>query len=249
MRIVAANEWPGIAAGELPRHIGLIMDGNGRWAEGRGQPRVAGHLASGRATASVIHTCGALSIPWLTFFAFSTENWRRAEAEVAFLVRFREWLWTEAVLAELRFLNAKVQLIGHFRDPRIPRSEFECLVPFQSPHQRSGSPVNVTFALNYGGRRELSDACLVVGANPTGGVSETMLRGALYCPDAPDLDLVVRTGGDQRLSNFMLWQSAYAELIFTETLWPDVSAAHVYSALATYQSRQRRYGGNARAPR
>lgn len=249
MRIVDRSEWEQIENGELPRHVGLIMDGNGRWAEGQGKPRVNGHSAASKATAYVIQACKKLKIQWVTFYAFSTENWSRPPEEVKFLLRFREWLWTESVIEELNSANAEVHLIGCTDDPRLSCQELAPLSKFmqQTPSEIQAGRLHVTFAINYGGRAELINAVAKLKADNAENISETMMQASLFCPHAPDLDLVIRTGGDERLSNFMLWQLAYAELIFTDTLWPDFCLAQMYSAMSVFQSRQRRYGGVIKA--
>jgi undecaprenyl diphosphate synthase len=220
------------------------MDGNGRWAEGQGLPRVNGHGAASIATAHVIHACKKMKIPWVTFYAFSTENWNRPPEEVELLMRFREWLWTERVIEELNSADAKVHLIGCVDDLRLSCQELAPLGKFmqQTPSVIQTDQLHVAFAINYGGRAELINAFAKLKADNSESVSEAMMQASLFCPHAPDLDLVIRTGGDERLSNFMLWQLAYAELLFTDTLWPDFTMAHMYSAMNVFQSRQRRYG-------
>lgn len=245
MRIVARSEWERIENGQLPKHIGLIMDGNGRWAEGQGKPRISGHSAASKATVYVIQACRRLRIPWITFYAFSTENWKRPSEEVNFLLRFSEWLWTDNVIEELNAAVTEVHLIGSVDDLRLsyqelsPVSKFMQLIPIEEPKSR----LHVVFAINYGGRDELLKAVAKIKADNTRNISEAMMQASLSCPQAPDLDLVIRTGGDERLSNFMLWQLAYAELLFTDTLWPDFNLVHMYSAISLFQNRQRRYGG------
>lgn len=247
MRIVTKSEWEQIEKGRLPKHIGLIMDGNGRWAEGRGNPRTTGHSAAAKATSYVIRACNKLRIPWVTFYAFSTENWKREPDEVKFLMHFTQWLWTRDVLKELDSVNAHVHLIGDIKDRRIIGEELAPLRKFKqsSNGELYSNKINVVFAINYGGRCEIVKAAKNLNKSNSMVFSEKSFQESLFCPKSPELDIVIRTGGDQRLSNFMLWQIAYAELLFIDTLWPDVTQSHIYSAMHAFQSRQRRYGKEA----
>lgn len=246
MRIVAKTEWERIEHGPIPQHIGFIMDGNGRWAAGRGCARVAGHRSAWGATRQALDACARLRIGWVTFFAFSSENWKRPDDELAVLLRFSEWLWPAPVIEVLRATSARVHLVGIVDDPRMDPNQLSPVLSMRdlpSSAVDRGSSFDVVFAVNYGGRAELVRAIQTLRSlSGSPDITESTFRKALHCPDAPDLDLIIRTGGDQRLSNFMLWQAAYAELLFIDTLWPDLTLAQVYSAVSEYQSRQRRFG-------
>jgi undecaprenyl diphosphate synthase len=243
VRIVRSSEWARIENGLAPTHLGLIMDGNGRWAEGRGLQRIQGHRAAAAAIVATLRACAQLKIGWMTMYAFSTENWQRSPDELAFLMRFDGWLWTTEVIEELDRMDAAVYLAGNVDDPRLTPAAFDSLKHLTSAAaRRDRQGPHVAFAVNYGGRDELRRAAgVAVDRHQVLSVEEDF-RSLLYCPEAPDLDVVMRTGGDSRLSNFMLWRAAYAELIFTDTLWPDVRQAHIYSAVNEFQARVRPHG-------
>jgi undecaprenyl diphosphate synthase len=243
-------------ARRLPRHIAIIMDGNGRWAERRHLPRVAGHRAGVKSARAVIETCARLHIPALTLYAFSLENWRRPKAEIDFLMRLlREYLRKE--LPVIHRNNIRLHVIG--RPDQLPegvRLDIERGMALTA--KNTGMCLNV--ALNYGGRAELVDAFNAIfdvvrhnGIHKNGfetfRVDEQMIADNLYTAGLPDPDLLIRTSGEMRVSNFLLWQIAYAEIYVTETLWPDFSCAELYAALVEYQKRERRYGGLATAAR
>ena len=236
----------------LPKHIAIIMDGNGRWAERRHYPRVAGHRAGVDSARAVIETCTRLGLPALTLYAFSLENWRRPKAEIDFLMRLlRQYLKTE--LPVIHRNNIRLQVIG--RTDQLPdgvRADVEKGMALTA----SNTGMCLTVALNYGGRAELVDAFNAIletlrrkGSNGNGlpafRVDEQMIADHLYTAGLPDPDLLIRTSGEMRVSNFLLWQIAYAEIYVTETLWPDFSRAELYTALVDYQKRERRYGGLA----
>jgi undecaprenyl diphosphate synthase len=236
----------------LPKHIAIIMDGNGRWAKRRHYPRVAGHRAGSDAARTVIETCTRLNIPALTLYAFSLENWRRPKAETDFLMRLlRQYLKTE--LPSIHRNNIQLRVIG--RTDQLPdgvRDDVEKGMALTAPN----TGMCLTVALNYGGRAEIVDAFNAIfekfrhaGTNGNGlppfRVDEQMIADHLYTAGLPDPDLLIRTSGEMRVSNFLLWQIAYAEIYVTETLWPDFSRAELYAALVDYQKRERRYGGLA----
>ena len=243
----------GLDEQRLPRHIAIIMDGNGRWAQRRHLPRVAGHRAGVESVRIVIETCARLHIPALTLYAFSMENWRRPKAEIDFLMRLlRQYLRKE--LPAIHRNNIRLQIIGRTEQlPEAVQTDLAKGVALTS--QNSG--MVLTVALNYGGRAELVDAFNAIldrlhkkaangnGAAATFRVDEETIGGHLYTAGLPDPDLLIRTSGEQRISNFLLWQIAYAEIYVTETLWPDFRRAELYAALADYQKRERRYGGLA----
>lgn len=234
-----------IDPGRLPRHIAVIMDGNGRWANKRNKPRVSGHRAGATSVRETVETSARLGIRNLTLYAFSTENWKRPRLEVDTLMRLlREYLGKELetlVRNRIRFraMGRREELSpGVRRD--IERAE-------QETAHHDG--MILTVALNYSGRSEIVDACRRIAAEivAAGGdpsrISETDIERNLYEPELPDPDLLIRTSGEMRVSNFMLWQIAYTEIHVTETLWPDFRRAHLFEAIVEYQKRERRYGG------
>jgi undecaprenyl diphosphate synthase len=243
----------GLDAQRLPRHIAIIMDGNGRWAQRRHLPRVAGHRAGVESARTVIETCARLHVPALTLYAFSMENWRRPKAEIDFLMRLlRQYLRKE--LPSIHRNNIRFQIIG--RIDELPAEVQEDVAKGVALTAQNSGMI-LTVALNYGGRAELVDAFNAIldrlrkkAANGNGGmtafrVDEETIAENLYTAGLPDPDLLIRTSGEMRISNFLLWQIAYAEIYVTETLWPDFRRAELYAALADYQKRERRYGGLA----
>ena len=237
-------------ARRLPEHIAVIMDGNGRWAQRRHLPRLAGHKAGVRAARNVIETCARLGIPALTLYAFSMENWRRPKTETDFLMRLlREYLRRE--LPVIHKNNIRMLVIG--RTDQLPagvRSDVDRAMELTA----GNSGMKLAVALNYGGRAELVDAFNSIldrvrhNGIETFRVDEEMVAKHLYTAGLPDPDLLIRTSGEMRVSNFLLWQIAYAEMYVTETLWPDFSRAELYRALVDYSGRERRYGGLATHP-
>ena len=243
----------GLDAERLPRHIAVIMDGNGRWAQRRHLPRVAGHRAGVESARTIIDTCARLHIPALTLYAFSMENWRRPKAEIDFLMRLlRQYLRKE--LPVIHRNNIRLQIIG--RTEQLPE-EVQADVAKGVALTAQNSGMVLTVALNYGGRAELVDAFNAIldhfrkkasngnGALANFRVDEETIAENLYTAGLPDPDLLIRTSCELRISNFLLWQIAYAEIYVTETLWPDFRRAELYAALADYQKRERRYGGLA----
>jgi undecaprenyl diphosphate synthase len=235
----------------LPRHIAVIMDGNGRWAERRHLPRLAGHRAGVKAARTAIETCSNLGIPMLTLYAFSLENWRRPHAETDFLMRLlREYLKKE--LPSIHKNNIRLLVIG--RSERLPeavRKDIEKGMQLTA----ANTGMRLVVALNYGGRAELVDAFnAILDRVRRDGLSgfradEQTVSEHLYTAGLPDPDLLIRTSGEMRVSNFLLWQIAYAEIYVTETLWPDFSRARLLEAIIDYQKRERRYGGLGAAAR
>jgi undecaprenyl diphosphate synthase len=231
----------------LPKHIAIIMDGNGRWARRRHMPRVAGHRAGVAAVRSTVETAARIGIPALTLYAFSEENWKkRPRSEVDFLMR----LLCRYLKAEVKTLNnnnIRLEYIGRQHElPDIVQAEME--EARQSTARNSG--MVLTLALNYSARSEIVDAfrSLAEAAARNGGlghlqVDEESIREHLYTRNLPDPDLVIRTSGEMRLSNFLLWQLAYAEIYVTQTLWPDFRGTHLLEGIEEYQRRERRYGG------
>ena len=243
MRIIEQPELERVLSGEIPRHVGAIMDGNGRWALMRQTERTEGHRAAEAAVYSSVHGALNLGVEWLSLYAFSTENWRRNPAEISFLMDFSEWLLHETRVEELRELGVLIRFVGRLDDERIPQRSRDYLNDISARTARN-SKLQLVIAFNYGGRAEIIDAVrtLMVDAVDPQTMTEADLEARLYLPEMPDVDLVVRTSAEHRLSNFLLWQASYAEFVFTETLWPDFRAWHLYSAVAEYQSRRRRMG-------
>src|SRR5438034_6874498 len=234
-----------IAWDRLPRHVAIIMDGNGRWAAQRGQPRIAGHRAGVEAVRSAVDTGARLGLEALTLYAFSTENWKRPRYEVDALMRMlRKYLRIE--LDEINRQNIRFQTIG--RTAELVKNVREEIAR-AADNTATNTGMVLSVALNYGGRAEIVDACraatqklIEAGATPNELTEEDIAR-ELYTRDLPELDLLVRTSGEMRISNFLLWQSAYAEIHVTETLWPDFRRVHLLEAVVDYQQRRRRFGG------
>lgn len=226
----------------IPTHVALVMDGNGRWAQRRGLPRTDGHAAGEEALLDTVWGALDAGIRWITVYAFSTENWKRPVDEVRFLMSFNERLLLTR-RDELHAAGVKVQFIGR-RDWRVPKRVLRHIVDTEQM-TRHNKKMTLSLAFNYGGRAELVDAVnalLAHGVAP-GKVTEKAIRRHLYDPSMPDPELMVRTSGEFRISNYLLWQLAYSELVFTDVLWPDFRREHLYDAIAEYQQRDRRFGG------
>jgi len=226
----------------VPAHIAVIMDGNGRWATARGLERTAGHEAGEDALFEAIEGCLAAGVKWLTVYAFSTENWRRPKDEVRFLLNFNRSLLRRR-RDELNERQVRVRFIGR-RNWRVPKGVLNEMAEAEAltKHNRK---LTLTIAFNYGGRAELADAVQAIvasGVRPE-KVSESLIAKHLYAPDMPDPELMIRTSGESRTSNYLMWQLAYTELLFVDTLWPDFSREHIYGAIAEFQRRNRRFGG------
>jgi undecaprenyl diphosphate synthase len=217
------------------------MDGNGRWAQSRGLPRTEGHSAGEEALFDVVDGALDLGVKWLTVYAFSTENWRRPPDEVRFLMRFNEGILTRH-REDLNSKGVRIRFAGR-RDWRVPRRLLRHMddTAAMTAHNET---LTLTIAFNYGGRAEIVDAvrALVADGVAPSKVDERAIAGRLYWPDAPDPDLVVRTSGEYRTSNFLLWQLAYSELVFTDVLWPDFRRENLFEAVREFQSRDRRFG-------
>lgn len=226
----------------IPNHVALVMDGNGRWAQRRGLPRTDGHAAGEQALLDTVWGALAAGVRWITVYAFSTENWKRPVDEVRFLMGFNERLLLTR-RDELHEAGVKVQFIGR-RDWRVPKRVLRHIVDTEEMTRRN-KEMTLTLAFNYGGRAELVDAvnALIADGVSPGKVTEKTIRRHLYDPSMPDPELMVRTSGEYRISNYLLWQLAYSELVFTEVLWPDFRREHLYDAIAEYQQRERRFGG------
>lgn len=227
---------------QVPRHIAVVMDGNGRWATQRGLARTEGHAASEEALVDTVDGALELGVEWFTVYAFSTENWRRPPDEVRFLMNFNEG----TLLRNRDDLNAKgvrIRFAGR-RDWRVPR---RLLRHMDDAEELTAKNTRMTFTIcfNYGGRAEIIDAVrsLITDQVPANKIDERHFRSHLYFPDMPDPDLIVRTSSEYRISNFLLWELAYSELVFTDVLWPDFRREDLFAAVREYQRRERRYGG------
>jgi undecaprenyl diphosphate synthase len=233
-----------LAGHNLPQHVAVIMDGNGRWARRRGLPRVAGHRAAIKAVREVVKGCGNLGVAYLTLYTFSVENWNRPAREVNALMRFlRQTLRDET--AELDRNNVTLRVIGRIEDlPESVRTELSRAIG----HLSGNTGLTLVLALSYGGRAEILDAVRNIAREIAEGrigrddIDGEAFKSFLYTADMPDPDLLIRTSGEMRVSNFLLWQIAYSELWITETLWPDFRRKHLYEAIMDYQERERRFG-------
>ncbi len=238
-------------ASRLPRHVAIIMDGNRRWARRRGLPVLQGHRAGARATRQVVEACVQLGIPVLTLYAFSTENWRRPSLEVQALLRLIESTLRRE-RAELHANGVRIRHIGI--TDGLPATLVEALRESEEM-TRDNHALVLNVAINYGGRNELTRAMRAVAQEVAQGrlspdaIDEETVATHLDTAGFPDPDLLIRTGGEQRVSNFLLWQIAYTELYITPTLWPDFDRREFLLALLHYQHRERRFGGVAHAPR
>lgn len=227
----------------IPAHIGLILDGNGRWANARGLPRTAGHLAGEAALFDCVEGALELGVKWVTAFTFSTENWSRDDDEVEFLMWFNEDLLTRR-RDDLNKQGVRMWFAGDMDDRRIPDRNRKHMADAEELTS-SNTDLNLVFAFNYGSRKEIVDAVRSLadaGVAPD-EIDEARVQQALYIPEMPDVDLVIRSSGEHRLSNFLLWQAAYAEFYFPGILWPDFDRHALVDAIVDYQNRDRRFGG------
>ena len=235
---------PLIPADLVPRHVAIVMDGNGRWAKDRGLPRTAGHEAGEASLFDVVEGAIELGVGWVSAYAFSTENWKRSPDEVRFLMGFNRDVIRRR-RDEMHELGVRVRWAG--RRPRLWRSVIRELEQAEEL-TRDNTRCTLTMCVNYGGRAEIADAARALAHDVAAGrldprkVDEKLLARYLDEPDMPDVDLFLRTSGEQRTSNFLLWQSAYAELVFLDVLWPDVDRRHLWRAVEVYAARDRRYG-------
>jgi undecaprenyl diphosphate synthase len=232
----------GLDASRIPTHVGCVMDGNGRWATKRGLRRTDGHAAGEEALFDTVQGALELGVRWLTVYAFSTENWKRPIDEVRFLMRFNEDILLRR-RDELHKQGVRIRFAGR-RDWRVPRRLLKRQDEAIALTARNDT-LTLTFAFNYGGRAEIVDAVrrLIDDGVPAAKVDEKAIARRLYHPDMPEPDLVIRTSGEYRISNFLLWELAYAELVFTDVLWPDFRREHLFDAVREFQSRERRFGG------
>ncbi|MEZ4786428.1 MAG: isoprenyl transferase [Flavobacterium haoranii] len=233
-----------INTNKLPQHLAIIMDGNGRWAKQKGLLRTIGHESGTKSVKTTVETCAKLGIENLTLYAFSTENWNRPKLEVDTLMK----LLISSLKKELKTLNKnniRLNAIGNLTNlPVKVQAELQEVIQKTSENTR----MTLTLALSYGAREELVQAVKKISDKvknniiSTDTIDETIINQHLYTHDLPDVDLVIRTSGEHRISNFLLWQIAYAEFYFTEVLWPDFNEANLYEAIISYQNRERRFG-------
>lgn len=232
------------ATARVPRHIAIIMDGNGRWAQQRGWPRIKGHEAGADSVRAVVRACRDAGVEYLTLYAFSVENWVRPRDEIGGLMRLLQY-FLEQNENELHENEIRLRVIGRLKDLPAPiRQRLRKTEKATQAYTRG----NLILALSYGGRTELVDATRKIAAKVEAGklkakaINEDTIAAHLYAPDVPDPDLMVRTSGEMRLSNFLLWQLSYAELYVTDVLWPDFREADLQAAITAYGQRHRRYG-------
>ena len=233
-----------VDSNKLPKHVAIIMDGNGRWATGRGLPRILGHRAGAEAVRRICGACGDLGIKALTLYAFSWENWSRPSSEIRDLMELLDEFIAQE-LASLRRNRIRLRAIGRLAE--LPQG---VLTRLRDVMEQTASldRMTLTLALSYGGRQEIVDAARRIAELVNEGrlapaqIDEQLFARHLYAPDLPDPDLLIRTSGEQRVSNFLLWQLSYCELYVTPTLWPDFTAEHLHDAILAYQQRERRFG-------
>ena len=229
---------------DMPKHLAIIMDGNGRWAERKGKNRIHGHSYGVKAVKETVEEVAQLNIKYLTLYAFSTENWNRPQEEIGFLMK----LLVNTLRTELEKLlenRIKLNVIGSIQElPDIVQNELEHVVE----QTKNNSEMTLTLALSYGGREELANALKQLAykvkddlISPE-NIDQSIINDHLYTQNLPDVDLLIRTSGEKRISNFLLWQIAYAELYFSKALWPDFTKKHLHKALISYQKRERRFG-------
>jgi len=235
---------------KIPQHIGVIMDGNGRWAKNRGQPRVMGHRKGTEATHNIVEACGEIGVKYLTIYVFSFENWGRPETEVRFLMELLvEMIHKE--IAELNKKNVKLHAIGDL-SKLPPKTYDELMRGIEDTSSNTG--LNLILAISYGGRNEIINAAKTLAQDAIkkpsliSDINEELFKKYLYTAPFPDPELIIRTGGEMRISNFLLWQIAYAELYITDTLWPDFDKNCLLAAIEDFNSRERRFG-KVKSPR
>ena len=230
----------------IPTHVGLILDGNGRWANERGLPRTAGHLAGEEALFDTVEGALEIGIQWITAFTFSTENWGRSGDEVEFLMWFNEDLLLRR-RDDLHEQGVRMRFAGAMNDPRIPDRNRKHMAE-AAEKTKDNTDLDLVFAFNYGSRREIAAAASSIARSVASGaldpddIDESVLKSHLYIPEMPDVDLIIRSSGEHRLSNFLLWQAAYAEFYFPGILWPDFDRHSLVDAVVEFQNRDRRFG-------
>jgi len=235
---------PAISSTFIPNHVAIVMDGNGRWAKERGLPRTAGHEAGELALLDAVYGALEIGVKYLTVYAFSTENWKRSPEEVKFLMNFNREVIHRRV-EEMNQFGIKVRWAG--REARLWKSVVDELKKAERKTSKNDQ-LTLTMCVNYGGRAEIVDAVTEIARDVKtrklrpDSISEKKLKKYLYEPNMPDVDLFLRTSGEQRTSNFLLWQSAYAEMVFMDVLWPDFDRRHLWQAIEIYAKRERRFG-------
>ncbi|WJZ18524.1 isoprenyl transferase [Corynebacterium guangdongense] len=241
----AGLSTPDIPAEFIPRHIALVMDGNGRWAQERGMPRTEGHKRGEAVLMDAVDACLAMGVPYLSAYAFSTENWRRTASEVRFLMGFNR----DVLRRQRDMLHEKgVRVVWLGRRPRLWRSVIRELEAAEEL-TRNNTTMTLGLCINYGGRAELVDAARKIARDAADGkivperISEELLAQYLYDPGMPDVDLFLRPSGEKRTSNFLIWQSAYAEMVYQDKLFPDFTHEDMFAAIEEYARRDRRFGG------
>jgi trans,polycis-polyprenyl diphosphate synthase len=242
---VSGARPPELPSGSLPKHVAIVMDGNGRWAKDRGLPRTAGHERGEYSLFDTIEGAIEIGIPYLTAYAFSTENWRRSPDEVRFLMGFNR-----DVIRRRRdqLVDLGVRVVWSGRAGRLWKSVISELQTAEEM-SRGNTTLTLQFCVNYGGQAEIADAAAAIARDAMAGkidpdrISEKTIQRYLYHPEVPEVDMFLRPSGEQRTSNFMLWQSAYAELVFLDTLWPDFDRRHLWYACELFAQRDRRFGG------
>ncbi|MCI2428626.1 isoprenyl transferase [Candidatus Acetothermia bacterium] len=240
---MSSSEWRNDQP--LPYHVAMIMDGNGRWAQMHKLPRIAGHHAGAKRAEELIRFAGdTLNLPYLTLFALSAENWQRPKSEINLLMQLLDQFITDK-LNEFVANNVRLLVIG---DLSVLPVSLQRTIEHAIASTAGNSGLVLSVALNYGGRQEIIRACRKINAEITAGTIDperldiTTFRSYLYAPHVPDPDLIIRTGGEQRISNFLIWQLAYAELYFTKTMWPDFTVKEFLQAISDFQTRDRRFG-------
>ncbi|QOR36028.1 di-trans,poly-cis-decaprenylcistransferase [Clostridium sp. 'deep sea'] len=225
----------------IPKHIAMVMDGNGRWAVKRGKPRTYGHQVGGEHIFKIAEKCHELGVKYITLYAFSTENWSRPTAEVHFITRELPFLIYNKFKSRLKSNNMKFLLSGRLEG--IPKKSLELFRELEQT-SKDNEGLTIVFAFNYGGRAEIIDVCKnLLDINiKSSELTEDIFRSNLYLPNVPDVDLVIRAGNEHRISNFLLWQIAYAELYMSEKLWPDFTAKDLTKAIEFYSNRNRKFG-------
>jgi undecaprenyl diphosphate synthase len=236
-----ARQLPGIDPDRVPAHVAAVMDGNGRWATLRGLKRTEGHAAGEDALFDTVEGGLELGLDWFTVYAFSTENWRRPLDEVRFLMNFNDGILVRH-RDQLNEWGVRIRFAGR-RDWRVPRRVLKRIEESEELTQ-DNRRMTFTVAFNYGGRAEIVDAVrsIVQAGVPANKISEKTIREHLYEPGMPDPDMMIRTSGEYRISNFLLWELAYSELVFTDVLWPDFRREHLFEAVREFQGRDRRFG-------
>jgi undecaprenyl diphosphate synthase len=233
---------PGVDASRVPAHVAIVMDGNGRWAQRKGLKRTEGHAAGEEALFDTVEGALEMGVKWLTVYAFSTENWKRPSDEVRYLMGFNESLLVRR-RDELNDRDVRMRFLGR-RDWRVPKRIIRRMDESMELTKRNRT-MTLTIAFNYGGRAEIVDAVrrIVADGVKPDKIDERTIARHLYDPEMPDPDLMIRTSGEYRISNYLLWEIAYSELVFTDVLWPDFRRENLFDAVREYQSRDRRFGG------